>query len=56
MYLNIKSCVCVNNEKSPVFGSYHGVRQEANLSPVLVALFLNDLDDYMFQNGNKESE
>lgn len=32
-----------------IFGSHRGVRQGKNLSPVLFALFLNDLDDYMFQ-------
>ena len=52
MYMNIKSCVQVNNKKSQFFGSQRGVRQGENLSPVLFALFLNDLDNYLFQNGN----
>ncbi|MES9880523.1 MAG: reverse transcriptase family protein [Sedimenticola sp.] len=47
MYLEIKSCVMLNNECSQYFPSYCGVRQGENLSPVLFALFLNDLEDYL---------
>ena len=52
MYANIKSCISINNEKSNFFGCHRGVRQGENLSPVLFALYLNDLEDYLFQNRN----
>ena len=39
----------VNNELSPVFGSYCGVRQGENLSTVLFSLYLNDLEAYLFE-------
>ena len=38
-------------EQSSFFQSYCGVRQGENLSPVLFALFLNDLDDYLEQHN-----
>ena len=44
MYKGIKSsCVSYNVEQSSFFSSFRGVRQDENLSPVLFALFLNDL-------------
>ena len=52
MYANIKSCISINNEKSNFFGCHRGVRQGENLSPVLFALYLNDLEDYLFQRRN----
>ena len=52
MYANIKSCISINNEKSNFFGCHRGVRQGENLSPVLFALYLNDLEDYLFQKRN----
>ena len=39
LYLNIKSCISLNNEKSAFFDSHCGVRQGENLSPVLFSLF-----------------
>ena len=47
LYHNIKSCILLNNEKSSFFSSNCGVRQGENLSPVLFALFLNDLEHYL---------
>jgi hypothetical protein len=51
MYSNAKSCVMVNKEVSDFFVTDTGVRQGENLSPLLFALFLNDLkndlDDHM---------
>ena len=51
MYKNIKSCVYVNGAKSEFFASLTGVRQGENLSPLLFALFINDLEDYLLQKG-----
>ena len=45
MYLNIKACVSVDGANSAFFFCNTGVRQGDNLSPVLFALFMNDLED-----------
>jgi hypothetical protein len=52
MYLNAKSCVMINNDLkcSDFFRTNLGVRQGENLSPVLFALFLNDMKDFLAQN------
>ena len=47
MYKEIKSCVSYNGEQSSFFSSFRGVRQGENLSPVLFALFLNDLESFL---------
>ena len=51
MYENIKSCVKVNNEASAFFASQCGVRQGENLFPVLFALYLNDLENFLLSGG-----
>ena len=43
--MNAKSCVMVNNVPSEFFNVQCGVRQGENLSPLLFALFLNDMKD-----------
>ena len=43
MYYDIKSCISLNGSNSPFFASSSGVRQGENLSPVLFAIYLNDL-------------
>ena len=53
LYSNIKSCVSLNNEFSPFFGSFRGVRQGENLSPLLLSLFLNDMETYLFDKQNQ---
>ena len=47
MHKGIKSCVSYNGEQSSFFSSFRGVRQGENLSPVLFALFLNDLESFL---------
>ena len=47
MYKGIQSCVSYNGEQSSFFSSFLGVRQGENLSPVLFALFLNDLESFL---------
>ena len=47
IYNNAKSCVMVNNIQSQFFNVQCGVRQGENLSPLLFALFLNDMNDYI---------
>ncbi len=39
MYKNIKSNIVYNNDKSEFFPCDNGVRQAANMSPYLFALF-----------------
>ena len=51
---NIKSCISVNDTQSPFFPCERGVRQRENLSPLLFALYLNDLEAFLIsknQNG-----
>ena len=47
LYANAKSCIKVNDKMSDFFQVNIGVRQGENLSPVLFALFLNDMNDFM---------
>ena len=51
MYKGITSCVSVNGYKSLPFAIHQGVRQGENLSPLLFALYVNDLEDYLKANG-----
>ena len=52
MYKNVKSCVFSRGIKSNYFASNAGVRQGENLSPLLFALFINDLESYLLAKGN----
>lgn len=53
LYSDIKSCVSGdNNILSPFFESKKGVRQGENLSPVMFAIFLNDLASYLLNLNN----
>ena len=47
MYATAKSCVMSNNEQSEFFTVHLGVRQGENLSPILFALFLNDMKTFL---------
>ena len=46
MYYDIKSCISLNGSNSPFFASSSGVRQGENFSPVLFAIYLNDLEEF----------
>lgn len=48
LYQGIKSCISFNGDQSSFFQSFRGVRQGENLSPVLFALFLNDLESFLY--------
>ena len=45
IYSNAKSFVIANNTRSELFQINNGVRQGENLSPVLFAIFLNDMNN-----------
>ena len=47
---NIKSCGQVNRQKYDYFSCYTGVKQGGNLSPLLFALYLNDLESFLKYN------
>ena len=47
MYKGIKYCVAYNEEQSSFFSSFRGVKQGKDLSPVLFALFINDLETFL---------
>ena len=47
MYKSVKSCISVNGKLSPLFECNMRVRQGENLSPILFALFLKDLESFM---------
>ena len=52
LYQNVKSCVELNGKKSDYFCCNIGVRQGDSLSPLLFAVFVNDLESYLLQEGN----
>ena len=47
LYAKAKSCVRVENQLSNFFQCHTGVRQGENLSPLLFAMYLNDLQQFM---------
>ena len=55
LYSQIKSCVIdrCTGERSDFFGSFSGVRQGENLSPILFSLFINDLESFLKEKGCK---
>ena len=53
MYENIKSCVKANKITSTFFEDQCGIRQGGNLSPMLFAIYLNDLEYFLLSGGVK---
>ena len=51
MYKQIKSCITVNGSTSGFFNCEKGVRQWENLSPLLFAIYLSDLESFMSFNN-----
>ena len=51
MYSEIKSCITINGISSVYFTCDIGVRQGENLSPLLFAIYLNDLENFMNISG-----
>ena len=51
MYNGIKSCITINGASSGYFTCEKGVRQGENLSPLLFAIYLNDLENFMNTSG-----
>ena len=47
LWYKLRRGVVVNQETSNYFVSYRGVRQGENLSPLLFALYVNDLEDHL---------
>ena len=56
MYNSIKSCIVYNDNKSDFFSSEVGVRQGENLYTFLVAVFLNDLEQFIEDNNITDLE
>ena len=51
MYMEIKSCITLNGSTSEFFDCEKGVRQGENLSPLLFAIYMNDLENFLSTNG-----
>ena len=51
MYKYAKLCIKMNNFVSSLFNNHVGVRQGENLPPLLLAIFLNDLECKLKNDG-----
>ena len=50
---NVKSCVSKNGQKSYYFACIVGVRQNINISLLLFSFFINDIEQYLEDDGVK---
>lgn len=48
MYCSVKTCVKVNGNLSDYFDSYMGVKQGETLSPLLFIMFINDMEESLY--------
>ena len=55
LYKATKSCISHKGKMSSFFYSNVGVRQGENLSPLLFAIFLNDMEDFFRQHNGGTS-
>ena len=51
MYNNIKSCISINGEHSDYFQCHQCLRKGEHLSPLMLSLYLNDLENCLSVNG-----
>ena len=56
MYRETKATIRCNNLKSEIYTSNMGIKQGCNLSCLLFALYLNDLEEYLLLNNCKGVE
>ena len=49
--MEIKSCITLNGSTSEFFDCEKGVRQGENLSPLLFAIYMKDLENFLSTNG-----
>ena len=56
LYKHAKSCVKINGITSDYFNCLVGVRQGENLSPLLFAIFLSDLESFLYNKYKGLSE
>ena len=49
--MEIKSCITLNGSTAEFFYCEKGVRQGENLSPLLFAIYMNDLENFLSTNG-----
>ena len=52
MYSKVKSCVRSNNGLTKLFPYTRELRQGCLLSPILFAMFLNDLNEFLLENAS----
>jgi len=52
LYRDVQSCIKLNTKLTDFFVCGRGVRQCVNLSPILFALYLNDLVHYLISQND----
>ena len=53
MYKQVKSCVFKDGQRSEFFISDTGMRQGETLTPLLVSLFVNDIEEFLLDSNCK---